>query len=206
MNKVEMLRIFLLGGEISAETKRQRLGIAWDIWESLPKIIQEEMTLLFEEVKERLVEKLSNKDDWIIQNAFKFRYEKWSGVYLFKKSWTSEGNYLLSVALEPDNWSIVALTNMFISVRKSDSIEKVDFKSMGDELNNKFKRGSVPLGAKWVWYNYLEKYRYTNNRDFFEELASDRGKIIQYYAENLLSLKEASEIIIDKTIEGYKPN
>ena len=206
--KKELIKNYLLDEKISEEERKERFEIAWDIWEKLPEIAKEEVILLFDEIKNCIQNEEEIKNEWIALNTLRKSFYKWSGIYLFKKSWTldSEKEWILSITLEPDCFSyyFIVPTNLFISIKKSKFIEKekTDLNNITNRLNQNFVQGKS--GNEWVWWKYLERYKEIHTQKFWLDFIGKKQEIIEYCSREILQLKKASEHLIDQAVKKYK--
>jgi len=221
IDKKDLIKNYLLEEGLKDEERKIRFEIAWDIRENLDKIKFE----IRQELMRELLKRLENSEEfkgYKIVNRGLIEEKHLGGFSIFKLDWTSDGGEygILKYSLEAGTPSIC---NLYIGISKKDEDKGIPFKGNWQKTSDINKNLLEKLGkiyealgeAKagwqvsewWIAWRYLEEpYKSMLQKEFYTQIitSSGRKEALDYLFEQFVTLKKATEKLIDEFIEIYK--
>jgi len=185
MDKLEIIKKFLLDESISLEIRKERFEIAWDIKEYFDKVLEE---LAYRKFINPLIERLKPiLGDFIITKIYS------SAIYIAKPHWKISANDrgIVSIVMERDKFqTTIGLVknnnNKFPLEDKTKNLLKVKY--------------GLRSTSDWLGYLPDERKPPTTklpSRDFYLEILTNPKKVVE---EHFQALKEVLDIANDKDI------
>jgi len=218
-HKREIIKNYLLDESLSVDERKERFGIAWDIWENLEKIRKEMRKKVLVTLVNRIKESqefsgYEIKDDGLLDG------QKWKVLRIYKSSWfLPKIGVPLSYAIEAEKHNYY---DLYLGIVKWDDEEGIPFRGNWKNVRKipfkwkeilsgvfekleKFSKG-WKISDWWIAWKYFDSY-YAGmwRREFYLEII-ERGydAVAEYYFREFLKLKEATEELLDSFIDEYK--
>jgi hypothetical protein len=206
IDKKDLIKNYLLEEGLKDEERKIRFEIAWDIRENLEKIKFE----IKQDLIKELLKRLENSEEfkgYKIVNRGLIEGKQWGGFYIFKLDWTSDGGEygILNYGLEAGYYQICTL---YIGITKRKDINKnllENLKKIYETIGG--ENAGWEVSEWWIAWKYLEEpYKSMSQKEFYTQIItfSGRKEALDYLFEQFVTLKKATEKLIDEFIEIYK--
>jgi len=189
-SKKEVIKCFLFEG--TDEMKREKLEIAWDIWENFGRIKEEKAMDVLKEVYEGI-----NK---IIFEPYIVTLWDGQSIYVAKSEWkeNAEDRGIYSISIEVRKW--FKEERIRIGIVKNKSF-KVSYENRIKDIL--YSKGLIQARDNW-WLSYLPLYKHKGERDYYLDVFLNPDGVV----DKLITYFEKVYKIItdDKELEGLLDN
>ncbi len=226
LQKKEIIKNYLLDETLPIGERKERFGIAWDVWESFESIKEDIRKALAIKIVEALRSDKFLRSNYEIKNfGFETKGKAGCPIVVFKHFWRKNQNEpLLFYSLEFWRGQWPYFWGLHFGIRKKNNLSpfKGNWKNselppaLKDVLNRIMSRLENEFNKKWYindgWIAYLNFDSYGDEwtmwkREFYERFFSEKGfedslrRTAQCYVEEFKKLIRVTEKEVDSLIQ-----